>query len=58
MIDTHFKSDQNQFLQLDTETILSAPLYILLASHSILTMWTHSIKTTILIYVDALINGD
>ena len=43
MIDTHFKSEQNQFLHLDTETILSAPLYILLASHSILTMWTHSI---------------
>ena len=31
MIDTHFKSEQNQFLHLDTETILSAPLYILLA---------------------------
>ena len=32
MIDTHFKSEQNQFLHLDTdtETILSAPLYILL----------------------------
>ena len=58
MIDTQFKSEQNQFLHLDTETILSAPLYILLESHSILTMWTHSIKTTIRIYVDALINGD
>ena len=30
MVDTHFKSEQNQFLHLDTETILSAPLYILL----------------------------
>ena len=30
MIDTHFKSEQNQFLHLDTETNLSAPLYILL----------------------------
>ena len=30
MIDTHFKSEQNQFLHLDTEKILSAPLYILL----------------------------
>ena len=30
MIDTHFKSEQNQFLHLDTEEILSAPLYILL----------------------------
>ena len=30
MIDTHFKSEQNQFLHLDTETILSASLYILL----------------------------
>ena len=26
----HFKSELNQFLHLDTETILSAPLYILL----------------------------
>ena len=36
MIDTHFKSEQNQFLHLDTdtETILSAPLYILLGLHS------------------------
>ena len=58
MIDSQFKSKQNQFLHFDAETILSAPLYILLASHSILTMWTHSIKTTIRIYVDALINGD
>ena len=32
MIDTHFKSEQNQFLHLDTETILSAPLYILPAT--------------------------
>ena len=31
MIDTHFKSKQNQLLHLDTEKILSAPLYILLA---------------------------
>ena len=30
MIDAHFKSKQNQFLHLDTGTILSAPLYILL----------------------------
>ena len=30
MIDTYFKSEQNQFCHLDTETILSAPLYILL----------------------------
>ena len=30
MSDTHFKSYQNQFLHLDTEKILSAPLYILL----------------------------
>ena len=30
MIGTHFKSEQNQFLHLDTETILSPPLYILL----------------------------
>ena len=30
MVDTHFKSEQNLFLHLDTETILSAPLYILL----------------------------
>ena len=30
MVDTHFKSEQNQFLHLDTEKILSAPLYILL----------------------------
>ena len=30
MINTHFKSEQNQFLHLDTEVILSAPLYILL----------------------------
>ena len=31
MVDTHFKSKQNQFLHLDTKKILSAPLYILLA---------------------------
>ena len=31
MVDTHFKSEQNQFLHLDTEKILSAPPYILLA---------------------------
>ena len=30
MVDTHFKSEQNQFLHLDTEAILSPPLYILL----------------------------
>ena len=30
MINAHFKSEQKQFLQLDTEKILSAPLYILL----------------------------
>ena len=30
MIDTHFKSEQNQFWHLDTETIFSPPLYILL----------------------------
>ena len=30
MIDAHFKSKQNQFLHLDSEKILSAPLYILL----------------------------
>ena len=30
MTDKHFKSQQNQFLNLDTEKILSAPLYILL----------------------------
>ena len=29
MVDTHFKSEQNQFLHLDTEAILSPPLYIL-----------------------------
>ena len=32
MIDTHFKIRQNQFLHLDTEKILTAPLYILLNS--------------------------
>ena len=32
MIDTHFQSEQNQFWHLDTETILSPPLYILLES--------------------------
>ena len=32
MVDTHFKSEQNLFLHLDTEKILSAPLYILLES--------------------------
>ena len=32
MVDTHLKSYQNQFLHLDTEKILSAPLYILLGS--------------------------
>ena len=30
MIDSYFKSWQNQFLHLDTEKILSAPLYNLL----------------------------
>ena len=30
MINTHFKSKQNQFWHLDTEIILSPPLYILL----------------------------
>ena len=30
MVDTHFKSKQNQFLHLDTKKILSAPPYILL----------------------------
>jgi len=30
MVDTHFKSKQNQFLHLDTKKILSAPLYIFL----------------------------
>ena len=30
MVDTHFKSEQNQFLHLDTKKIFSAPLYILL----------------------------
>ena len=33
MINTHFKSKQNQFWHLDTETILSPPLYILLGSN-------------------------
>ena len=30
MIDTHFKSEQNQFLHLDTKKILSSPQYILI----------------------------
>ena len=30
MINAHFKSLQNQFLHIDTEKILTAPLYILL----------------------------
>ena len=30
MIDTHFNSEQNQFLHLDSEKILSSPLYKLL----------------------------
>ena len=34
MIDTHFKSEQNQFLHLDTEKILSSPLYILISCQS------------------------
>ena len=38
MVDTHIKSKQNQFFHLDTKKILSAPLYILLASKAILTL--------------------
>ena len=36
MVDTYFKSEQNQFFHLDTETILSPPLYILLDVHHFL----------------------
>ena len=34
MVDTHFKSEQNQLLHLDTKKILSAPLYILLIKNA------------------------
>ena len=40
MVDTHFKSNQNQFLHLETKKILSAPLYILLGRKHMSPKWT------------------